>query len=293
MNYIDVYYQSVDGLRLYARDYPGPRATAPVILCLPGLTRNSKDFAALADDFQRTHRVICPDQRGRGRSARDPEPANYRPDMYAHDMRLLLDVLDVPQVVVIGTSLGGLMAILLMALDAKRIRGAVLNDVGPEIDPRGVARIAGYVGKAAPVSTWDDAARQTAATNAFAFPDFNDNDWRTMARDVYVQERNVPVLDYDTAIAQGLASGTAAPNLWPFFDAVGSKPLLVIRGEDSDILSVATLAEMKRRLPHLASVNISGRGHAPTLSEPAARAAISEFLARFDGSATGETPTSA
>ena len=278
MNYIDVFYQSDDDLRLYARDYPCTIANAPVILCLPGLTRNSKDFATLATTLQQTHRVICPDQRGRGRSARDTDAARYRPDQYVLDMRALLDLLHIPEVVVIGTSLGGLMAILMMATLPTRINAAVLNDIGPEIDPRGVARIAEYVGKTAPANTWDEAATQTAMTNGAAFPDFSRHDWHAMARDLYIQEGNVPVLDYDPAIAQGLATGTAAPNLWPLFDSVGQKPMLVIRGAVSDILSIKTMVEMSRRLPHLVSLNIAGRGHAPTLNEPDAWTAICKFL---------------
>src|SRR5436190_858003 len=146
MNYVDVFYKSNDdngGLRLYARDYPGPNRDAPAILCLPGLTRNSKDFAALADILSREWRVICPDQRGRGRSQRDPDPARYHPERYVQDMRTLLDLLGVSSVVLIGTSLGGLMAMILMALEGNRARAAVINDVGPEVDPRGLARIAG------------------------------------------------------------------------------------------------------------------------------------------------------
>ncbi len=278
MNYIDVFYESDDGLRLYARDYPGPTVDAPVILCMPGLTRNSKDFADLANELQQSRRVICPDQRGRGRSARDTDPTRYHPERYARDMGTLLDVLHIPRLVVIGTSLGGLMALLLMATEPQRIQAAVLNDIGPEIDPRGVTRIATYVGKTAPANTWDEAARQTMLINGEALADFNDDNWHAMARDLYVQEGNTPMLDYDPAIAEGVNAGTAAPNLWPFFDSVGKRPMLVIRGQSSDILSMETLAEMSRRLPQLISLNIAGRGHAPTLNEPSARLAISKFL---------------
>ena len=281
MNYVDVFYQSDDGLRLYARDYPGPAEDAPVILCLPGLTRNSKDFAALVEELRTTHRVICPDQRGRGRSARDTNATRYRPDRYVQDMRTLLDVLGISHVVLIGTSLGGLMAMIMMATDPKRIRAAVLNDVGPEVDPRGIARIAGYVGRAAPVRDWDAAAEQTAHTNGVAFPDYRFEDWQAMARELYVQEGTTPVLDYDPGIALGVSNGTSAPNLWPLFEQIGTKPMLVIRGENSDILSAETLAEMMRRLPHIVAQNIAGRGHAPTLNEPEARAAISLFLGRL------------
>ena len=281
MNYVDVFYESGDGLRLYARDYPGPSGTAPVILCLPGLTRNSKDFVDLAAGLCMTYRVICPDQRGRGRSARDPDPARYRPEQYAGDMQTLLNLLGVKRVVVIGTSLGGLMAIMMMAVDSQRIQAAVLNDIGPELDSRGVARIAGYVGKTAAAASWNEAVQQTARINGAAYPDYRDDDWQAMARDLYIQEGTVPVLDYDPAIAQGLAAGSATPNLWPLFEMVSAKPLLVLRGESSDILCARTLVEMTRRLPCLTALTIADRGHAPTLNEPAARSAIAQFLARW------------
>jgi pimeloyl-ACP methyl ester carboxylesterase len=129
-----------------------------------------------------------------------------------------------------------------------------------------------------PAHNWAEAAQQTATTNAAAFPEFTNRDWQVMARDLYIQDGSTPVLDYDPAIAHGLATGTAAPNLWPLFDMAAGKPILVIRGQDSDILSVETLAEMTRRLPQLLAVNIEGRGHAPTLSEPQARDAINRFL---------------
>ena len=283
MNYVDVFYQSGDGLRLYARDYPGPsevRAAAPVILCLPGLTRNSKDFADLAAELCKTHRVICPDQRGRGRSARDADATRYRPEHYAGDMQTLLNLLDIEQVVVIGTSLGGLMAIMMMAADPQRIKAAVLNDIGPEMDPRGLARIAGYVGKTAPVGTWDEAAQQTSRINGVAYPDYRRKDWQAMARDLYIQQGAAPVLDYDPAIARGIAAGGAATDLWPLFEQVSAKSMLALHGESSDILSAQTLTEMTRRLPHLTALTIADRGHAPTLNEPAARSAIVEFLAR-------------
>ena len=279
MNYVDVFFRSEDNLRLYARDYPGPEADSPTILCLPGLTRNSKDFAELADELQKNYRVICPDQRGRGRSARDPDATHYHPQQYVADMCMLLDVLGISKVIVIGTSLGGLMAIVMMATDAKRIHAAVLNDVGPEVDPHGIERIAGYVGKTTPVPDWRTAAEQTAHINGVAFPDYEAADWRAMAQRLYVQEGITPVLDYDPAIALGVNSGTAAPNLWPLFDAVGATPILVIRGETSDILSAETLAEMTRRMPHIMVQIVPNRGHAPTLSELTARMAIRKFLA--------------
>ncbi len=279
MNYVDVFFRSEDNLRLYARDYPGPEADSPTILCLPGLTRNSKDFDELADELRKKYRVICPDQRGRGRSARDPDATHYHPQQYVADMHALLDVLGISRVIVIGTSLGGLMAIVMMASDAKRIHAAVLNDVGPEVDPHGIERIASYVGKTTRMANWRAAAEQTSHINGVAFPDYVSADWLAMAQRLYVQEGATPVLDYDPAIAQGVNSGTAAPNLWPLFDALGATPILVIRGETSDILSVDTLAEMSRRMPHIMVQVVPNRGHAPTLSEPPARMAITKFLA--------------
>ena len=281
MNYVDVFFRSQDNLRLYARDYPGPQADSPVILCLPGLTRNSKDFAELAGELRKNYRVICPDQRGRGRSDRDTDATHYHPEQYVADMRTLLDTLGISRVVVIGTSLGGLMAIIMMATDGKRVRAAVLNDVGPEVDPRGIERIAGYVGKTEPVADWRAAAEQTARINEAAFPEYHGEDWLAMARRLYVQEDATPILDYDPAIALGVASGTAAPNLWPLFEAARDIPMLVIRGEHSDILSAETLAEMARRLPHIIVQNVPARGHAPTLAEPVSMAAIGKFLGQL------------
>jgi pimeloyl-ACP methyl ester carboxylesterase len=279
MNFIDVFYTSDDGLRLYARDYPGPGAGAPCVLCLPGLTRNSKDFASLAAALSRTHRVICPDQRGRGRSERDPQPERYRPERYVADMLRLLDVLRIESVSLVGTSLGGMMAILLMAHAPQRIRAAVLNDVGPEIDPRGIARISAYVGKLAPVTNWPEAVARAAQVNGPAFPHYADADWEAMARSIYVMVDGAPVADYDPAIAQGVASGSAVPDLWPLFERCAGHPMLAIRGELSDILAASTLVQMQDRMARLQAVTIAGVGHAPMLDEPDARQAIIRFLA--------------
>ncbi|MBL8512335.1 MAG: alpha/beta hydrolase [Betaproteobacteria bacterium] len=278
MNYVDVFYHSQDGLRLYARDYPGPTPDASTILCLPGLTRNSKDFALLAETLQKKYRILCPEQRGRGRSARDPDPTRYRLDCYVQDMQTLLDLLGVAEVTLIGTSLGGLMSMILMGVDSSRIRAAVLNDVGPEVDPKGLARIASYVGKTEPARDWDSAIEQTARINGIAFPDYSRADWAAMARDLYVQVQATPVLDYDPAIAQGIANGTAVGNLWPLVEAMPPKPVLIIRGETSDILSAETVDKMLRCLPQAKAVVVPQRGHAPTLSEPSARREIERFL---------------
>jgi len=278
MKFIDVFYQSDDGLRLYARDYPGPRSDSPVLLCLPGLTRNSKDFNVLAERLRCHYRVICPDQRGRGRSQRDIDPTHYRPDRYVADMMTLLTTVGVDKVTVIGTSLGGMMGILLMVAHPARICALVINDMGPVIEPAGIARLVGYVGKMAPAENWGDAVAQTALVNSIAFPAFGRADWEVMARNLYVFEAGRPVLDYDSAISSGLGSGTATPDLWPLFDMLPPHPILVVRGEISDILSAATMAEMQRRRPDLQTVTVAGVGHAPMLDETEAIAAVENFL---------------
>ncbi|HEY1089655.1 MAG TPA: alpha/beta hydrolase [Burkholderiaceae bacterium] len=279
MPYLDRYYQSDDGLRLYARDYPGPAPDAPCVLCLPGLTRNSKDFAALAEHLSAHYRVLCPDQRGRGHSARDADLSRYRPDRYAADMLTLLDLLKVERVSIVGTSLGGLMAMLLVAMAGPRVQAIVLNDVGPELDPRGIARIAGYVGRASGPCSLDEAIDRIAAINADCFPDYTRADWLNMVMATCIAEGEQVLLDYDPGIAEGLASGSATPNLWPLFDMLGARPVLALRGEHSDILAPATLAAMGARLPQIQTLEIPGRGHAPTLDEPQARQAITDFLA--------------
>ncbi len=280
MNFVDVFYQSEDGLRLYARDYAGPVTDAPVVFCLPGLTRNSKDFAELAESLSAHYRVLCPDQRGRGRSARDGDPGNYRPDRYTQDMISLLDSQGIQSTVVIGTSLGGMMAMILMATHPARVSAVVLNDMGAEVDLRGLKRIAGYVGKTAAVDSWAAAAAQTEQINGVAFPDYAAADWLAMARNIFVEQDGKVVLDYDPAIAQSIAGGVITTNFWPLFEKIPPKPMLVIRGEFSDILSAETQSEMARRLPHVTNVTISGRGHAPTLNEADSRRAIADFLSR-------------
>ncbi|MDM4766610.1 alpha/beta hydrolase [Pelomonas sp. SE-A7] len=282
MPYFDRYFLSDDGLRLYARDYPGPAPDAPVVLCLPGLTRNSKDFAALAGQLNTRYRVICPDLRGRGHSARDSDPARYRPDRYCADMLTLLGVLGIPRVSIVGTSLGGLMAVMMAAMAPILVHAIVLNDVGPELDPRGIARIAGYVGKQHEPCSLEQAVERIAAINGEAFPDFGREDWLAMVMNTCIMDVDQVLLDYDPEISQGVANGSAAPNLWPLFQMLGTHPVLAIRGALSDILAAATLQAMTERLPSLEALEIPGRGHAPTLDEPAARAAIVDFLARHN-----------
>jgi pimeloyl-ACP methyl ester carboxylesterase len=279
MNVADVFFTSDDGLELYARDYPGPTAEAPVVLCLHGLTRNSKDFCQLAEHLSHRARVVVPDMRGRGRSARDPVGESYLLPRYARDVQGLLDALGVTSAHVIGTSMGGLIAMMVLSMAPDRVESIILNDIGPEIEGAGLTRIVGYVGHGMSVADWPSAAAQVKASNHAAFPDYTDADWLAMARDLFIQRDGHLWLDYDPAIAIGLANGDAAPQLWPLFLAASPKPLLVIRGEVSDLLSESTVARMHVAWPQVSSAVVPLRGHAPTLNEPIARSAIDVFLA--------------
>lgn len=283
----DVWYDAPDGLRLYARDYPTPDGVddnaCPPLFCMPGLTRNSRDFAPFAADWSRTRRVIATDQRGRGLSDRDPDPDNYHPGTYARDMVALLDHLDLARVVLVGTSLGGLMATIICATVPNRVAGVVINDVGPELDQSGLARIRGYVGTGAPVTNWAEAEAETRRLNAHAFPDYSDAEWAAFTRVLYRENaEGVPVLDYDPAIARAFATSAAPPDLWPLFEGLARFPTLAIRGALSDLLSAETFAAMAARIPGLRQVEVPNRGHAPDLTEPAARAAISDLLRHLD-----------
>jgi pimeloyl-ACP methyl ester carboxylesterase len=286
-NYEDFWYQSSDGLRLYARDYPCRDNTIEqpqTLLCMHGLTRNSADFAGLADHLCQRYRVICVDQRGRGRSEYDSVVANYTPLTYVQDMFTLLDQLDLAEVILVGTSLGGLMSFLMSAMQPQRIRAMIINDIGPEVDPRGLERIKSYVGKSTPVASWDDAVARAREIAELAFPDFSDEQWLDFTRGIYREEGGVFTLDYDPAISQPLDdddSGVVPPDLWGVFEAIKSIPMLLIRGESSDILAGSCVDEMRSRKADLQVAQIPRRGHAPTLTEPTSIAAIDVFLGQL------------
>ena len=278
---LDHYVTLRDGLRMFCREYGAAHRGGPAVLCLPGLTRNSRDFESLARGLADRWRVLTPDLRGRGRSDHDPNWSQYQPLTYVADVGELLPKLDAARVVVIGTSLGGLCAMLMAALNPAALAGVVLNDVGPEIDPAGVARIAGYVGKLPPVRSWEEAAAQARQINGAALPDFTDDDWLRFARAAYRDDGSGrPVLDMDPKIGDAMRESPAgaAPDLWPLYGRLGKVPTLAIRGATSDILSAATFAKMAQVKPDLRTLVVPGRGHAPTLDEPACRLAIREFL---------------
>jgi pimeloyl-ACP methyl ester carboxylesterase len=286
--YQDIWYRSSDGLTLYARDYrcrDAASAAPPTVLCLHGLTRNSADFHRLALHLAQRYRVISVDQRGRGQSEYDSEPSRYTPATYVHDMFTLLDQQGVAEAILIGTSMGGLMSLVMAAMAPQRVGAIVLNDIGPEVDPVGLARIRSYVGKSRPVRNWDEAVAQARAINAAAFADFSDEEWLEFTRGVYRDDHGIPVLAYDPAISGPMDdedSDAVPDDLWPLFDAALAIPMLVIRGDSSDILARACVLQMQARKADLQVVEIPGRGHAPTLNEAISRAAIDDFLRRAD-----------
>lgn len=276
----DRYFTNRDGLRLHYRDYAGA-SDKPPLLCLPGLTRNSRDFAELADRYSPRFRVIALDFRGRAASDYDPIPSRYNPLTYAGDVIELLDQLDLPQAIFVGTSLGGLVTMVLAATAPQRIAAAIINDVGPDVDPAGIDRILSYVGKDVRFASWDEAADTIAANNSSNFERFSHADWVAMARRNCREEYGTIRFDYDMAIAEPFKTAGPTPDvdLWPLFAALGAKPLLVIRGEKSDLLTSRTTERMKAVVPAMTLVVVPGVGHAPELSEPEAVAAMDEFLA--------------
>lgn len=280
-DFSDGYWSSRDGLKLHYRDYPG-REDRPPVLCLPGLTRNARDFENLARRLAGDWRVICPELRGRGDSAYAKDSASYNPMQYAEDITALLEEAGIERFVAIGTSLGGLLTMLLAYTGPERIAAAVINDIGPDIEEAGLARIRTYVGQGRSFATWMHAARAIEESQRIAYPDYKIEDWLAMAKRLMVLTGNGRIVfDYDMKIAEPFAEGGApGVDMWPALDALGGKPVLFIRGELSDVLGAATLEAMLKRLPGSEAVTIARTGHAPTLDEPECQAAIGRLLAK-------------
>ncbi|MGP1275169.1 MAG: alpha/beta fold hydrolase [Caulobacterales bacterium] len=283
------FFKAADGIRTAYRFYPasGGSGSLPVI-CLHGLTRNSRDFEGLAPSIAAGGRnVIAVDVRGRGLSDRGSAPDRYNPQVYVEDMLGLLDQEGIAKIIAIGTSMGGLMTMITAALRPGLLAGAVLNDIGPELDPAGLTRIAGYVGGAkGPMADWHEAAAAVRAVNGEAFPDeTGEAFWIAFAKRTCRERPDGLIeLDYDPAIAEPFREpgGAAPPDLWPVFDALAPVPVLAIRGAISDLLSPEVFARMAQRHPNLTPVEVPRVGHAPMLTEPAARTAIQTFLEGLD-----------
>jgi pimeloyl-ACP methyl ester carboxylesterase len=280
--YTDGYWWN-DGLRLHYRDYEGGADGRPPILCLPGLTRNARDFESLAERLSPDWRVIAVDFRGRGESAYSKEPTSYTPLIYMLDVQALIRELALAAFVPIGTSLGGLVTIMMSPAERERIRGFVLNDVGPEVEAAGIARIRSYVGKSSSWPTWLHAARTLADNNRTAYPDHGIEDWLRMAKRVYkLSPQGRITIDYDTRIAEPMRAAADQPpvDLWPALGALKDVPGCLLRGALSDVLALGTHQRMAQTLPGSEAVTVPRVGHAPTLDEPEAAAAIDRLLAK-------------
>ena len=280
MSFDERFFESDDGLRLYYRDYASDADAIPV-LCLPGLTRNSRDFAGLVSTVSTGRRVLCADLRGRGRSEHDPDWKNYNPYQYCDDTWRLLDTADVEQVVIVGTSLGGLMAMMMNHGQPSRVRAVVMNDIGPEMNPAGIERVVAGAGLLEAAHTFDQAIEQVKRNYELAFPDWDDAQWHRYTEITYCE---TPAggydLNYDRKIGHAARQGASGltDDPWDLFASLADTPTLVVHGEISDILTVEIIDRMRARKPDLGVATVGNRGHAPLLDEPEAVDAISTFL---------------
>ena len=284
--YIDGYWQSGDELTLHYRDYPATGDAPdnrPPLLCIPGLTRNARDFEPVADVFAGAWRVITVELRGRGESDYAKDPATYIPSTYVQDILALLDQLKLDTVVAFGTSLGGIISMLMAHLHPGRFAAVILNDIGPVVEEEGLAKIRDYVGHGRSFPTWMHAARAMQDNSAHIYPDFDTQDWLAFAKRLMVVGNSGRIsFDYDMKIAEPFSAPAEAPvDMWPLFKAFGDIPVLGLRGELSDILSAETLARMQTELPDFTAVTVPRVGHVPTLEEPVSQQAIAQFLDRI------------
>lgn len=278
----DIFYTSSDGVKLFAKSY-GASDAPLTALCMHGLTRNHKDFEPMISALDSPCRFISVDVRGRGNSAWDENPENYAPLKYAEDMIALLDELKLEKVVLIGTSMGGVMAMFLMKMIPHRIIGVVINDVGPVVEQAGLRRISGYASDPKRVENWEDAARVVAASQACVFPNNLEADWMAFAKRTYRENADGTVIpDYDPAIMNSFSAKRPGFLVrlaaWKIFAEMKSRPLLILRGEISDILGKATAKRMVKRHKNASLVTIPNVGHTPMLDEPGAVQAINAFL---------------
>jgi len=280
--YRERYLTAQDGLRLYYRDYGDPLSPRLPLLCLTGLVRNSADYADLAERHAGERRVICPDYRGRGRSAYDPDWRHYEPRTYINDIAHLIAANDLRRVLVLGTSLGGILTMGLAVLKPTMLGAVILNDIGPDVVGGGLARVLNYVGIDRPQPDWAAAI----AHLQLLLPTLSirtEAGWLKFAQGTYRQgEDGALHVDWDVNVAKALAlAKDAVPDLWPFFGALRALPVLALRGALSDMLAAETFERMALAKPDLERVTVANAGHAPTLNEPEAAAAVDAFIRRF------------
>jgi pimeloyl-ACP methyl ester carboxylesterase len=273
------------GLRLHVRDWRPAAAVGEPVICLPGLARPLEDFTELAERLSSaeggSRRVVAISARGRGQSDRDPDASRYDVKVEAADVLSVMDALSIPHGAVVGTSRGGIQAMALAAMRPGAVRALVLNDVGPVIDLRGLIRIRGYLGSTGAPANWTEATNLSRQMFADRFPALGDADFERLARRTWRESGDALEPNYDRALVNafaGLDLERPVPPLWALFDAVAGAPTMVIRGERSDILSAASVAEMARRRPGLRIVEVPGQGHAPLLADRPTQDAIAAFL---------------
>ncbi|MCD6071643.1 MAG: alpha/beta hydrolase [Microvirga sp.] len=270
--YRDLFVSAADGLRLYARDYGPETVGALPVVCLSGLTRSSEDFhelaVALSRDAARPRRVLSLDYRGRGRSDWDKDWRNYDVKIELNDLLQVLTVAGIDKAVFVGTSRGGLITMVLSAARPTLIAGAVLNDIGPVLEARGLNRIRGYVGKLPTPRSMDEAVQILRQMSGSEFPAFTDDQWQALARVTWRESEGRLILNYDPNLMKTLEAAdpeAPLPDLWPLFEGLKPFPVLIIRGEHSDLLSTETVQAMQDRHPRLTAITVPGQGHAPAL----------------------------
>jgi pimeloyl-ACP methyl ester carboxylesterase len=282
----DGWWTAGDGLRLHYRDYAageGEAGIRPPILCIPGLTRNARDFEGVADRLKGEWRLICVELRGRGQSDCSKDPMSYVPPVYWQDLEALIAALELKRFVLFGTSLGGLITMLLALADKGRIAGALLNDIGPDLEPRGLEHIRSYVGRSQSWPTWLHAARFLCEAQGDRYPDWDIGRWLIYAKRLCkLTPSGRIVFDYDMRIAEPFRQpgGDTGFDLWSAFAALKGVPSLVVHGEISDLLSRETVERMLAENPAMEAATVPNVGHAPTLEEPEAVAGIDRLLAR-------------
>lgn len=277
-----------DDLRLHVRAYGAPGASTLPVVCLPGLTRTTADFAALAPAIAQgppARRVIAIDSRGRGQSDYDPDPRRYNVAVELADLLAVLRALTIQQAVFFGSSRGGILTMLLAATNATMIAGAVLHDIGPVIEPEGLARIKGYVGKLPRPRSLAEGADILRGLFGMQFPKLTREQWLSAAARAWKPENRILAPTYDVRLAATLGeddSGFVPPPLWKEFDALAPVPILVIRGANSDILSAATVKAMRERHKGLDYIEVADQGHVPLLEGAELSQRIVAFIAECD-----------
>lgn len=284
--YSDRWWSTDDGLRLYARDYPaGPGRVRLPVICLHGLTRNSADFEDVAPYIAALdRRVIVPDIRGRGLSEHDQDPMNYHIWTYARDILDLCDSMGIGSAIFVGTSMGGLITMVLSTLRPNLIKAAILNDVGPVLSQKGLTRISAYASQAHhSFKNWHDAAVYIAEQNKVAFPNYTSHDWQKFAKRVFIKGRDGLLrLAYDSRITEAFKSVTVTSSTYDmapcYMSLATGRKILLVRGALSDLLENAEAEQMEALSSDFNRVDIDYVGHAPMLTEAPARAAITDFL---------------